>query len=96
MRCDLIKDLYHTIYVYVQMKNEQLRTIEAISIRQQLQKLGVLMDPESRIRLTVASNEFIKTGFSCNLCLKIDDKSRAIVHFRSTPGQESGVILEYL
>lgn len=78
------------------MKPLDRRVAEATSVRTQLKKMGILMDDDSRTKLMVASNEFVKNGFSCTMKLRIDDKSRAIVHFRSNPSQQSGVILEYV
>lgn len=71
------------------------RLAESTNIHQQLQKLGVLLNDESRFKLRIASNEFVKTGFSSTFRLAIDDNSRAIVQFRNDPTQRSGVILEY-
>lgn len=75
-------------------KTLQVRVAEAKSIYEQFQKLGILTNDEVRFKLKVASNEYIRTGYSSRFRVKVDDKCRAIVHFCGE-GQ-SGVILEYL
>jgi len=78
------------------MKPETVRVQEALRIRAQLQKLGLLVDDETRLKLKIASNEYVRTGYTTTFRLKIDVKTRAIIHFRSNIGQQSGVVLEYL
>lgn len=79
-----------------QIKEEAIRIKEASSIRSQLQNLGVLVVDEARFKLRIASNEYIRTGYSTTFRLKVDDRVNAIIHFRSNPQQQSGVILEYV
>lgn len=78
------------------MKQETIRVEEALSIRAQLQKLGLLVDDDTRLKLKLASNEYVRTGYASTFRLKIDAKTRVIIHFRSNEGQQSGVVLEYL
>lgn len=78
------------------IKSQSLRIAEAISIRQQLQKLGILVDECIFAKVTNASNDYIKSGTPCKLKLPIDKKTCAILRFNSSSSQQSGVVLEYL
>lgn len=77
-------------------KTQQVRLAEAKSIYEQLQKIGIMTNDEARFKLKIASNEYIRTGYSSRFRVKVDDKCRAIVHFCGEGSSQSGVILEYL
>jgi len=77
-------------------KSLQRRLDEASNIRTQLQKLGILVDDNIRLKLKLASNEFIRTGYSSTFRLPIDNHTNAIVHFKGSQHSKSGIVLEYL
>lgn len=77
------------------IKSVTLRLNESKSIHEQVQKMGIMMDPVNRDRLRKASNDFVRTGIASVVKLRIDEKSRAVVHFKGLIGLQSGVILEH-
>ena len=92
--CDLV-EVEDTHMDMQNTKNMGTRLSESKSIHEQLVKMGIMMDVENRKRLSYASNEYVKNARSSTIRLRVDDKSRAIVHFKARDMQQSGVVLEY-
>ena len=87
-----------TFVTYSQMNNVKdinARMRESRSIYEQIRKMGILVDNINRNRLKNASNNFLKTGTSSMVTLRIDEKSKAVVYFKNYIGHQSGVILEH-
>jgi len=78
------------------MKTQCQRVRDAISVRQQLQKLGCTLSDASREKITHFSNNFVKNGGNHCFKLAISDEARVIVHLYEKEDQQSGVVLEYI
>lgn len=79
------------------IKEQHARIQEAISVRKQISRLGVLLFEKNKQVFVKASNDFVKHGIPCTLTFDLPDmQTRIMTVFSCSPGRKSGVVLERL
>ena len=71
-----------------------MRISEAVEMRKNIQKLGVLVIDEIREDLKDIFNDYVKYGKICNKKININPDISIIITLNSTIGFENGIVIE--
>ena len=76
------------------LKPDAVRVREAVQVRQQLQRLGAMQDPDAAQYIAELTNAYVRTAEAARFRLKVTDVHIVNVTLNPHVGQASGIALE--